>query len=194
MASSEIERPNTTSSVRAPAVSLSSQSEFGESDARVIALPAFDRNTSIRRALEETMFDDIEMTRAVIRFGLPAAIGATTASVVGDFNDWDASANLMVRATDGSFESVIEVAVGRTYQYRFLVDGERWENDWNADSYAPNVFGGDDSVLDLANGSSRLTRAATAGVDTVVPGTPEQIEQAPINKNSAPEGSTAVTK
>ena len=39
MASSEIERPNTTSSVRAPAVSLSSQSEFGESDARVIALP-----------------------------------------------------------------------------------------------------------------------------------------------------------
>jgi hypothetical protein len=140
------------------------------------------------------MFDDIEMTRAVIRFGLPAAIGATTASVVGDFNDWDASANLMVRATDGSFECVIEVAVGRTYQYRFLVDGERWENDWNADSYAPNVFGGDDSVLDLANGSSRLTRAATAGDDTVVPGTPEQIEQAPINKNSAPEGSTAVTK
>lgn len=38
-ASPEIERPNTASSVRSPAVSLSSQSEFGESDARVIALP-----------------------------------------------------------------------------------------------------------------------------------------------------------
>ena len=33
--------------------------------------------------------------------------------------------------------------------YRYLVDGERWENDWAADTYAPNDYGGDDSVVDL---------------------------------------------
>jgi hypothetical protein len=26
------------------------------------------------------------------------------------------------------------------------VDGERWENDWAADAYAPNAFGTEDSV------------------------------------------------
>jgi hypothetical protein len=31
----------------------------------------------------------------------------------------------------------------------YLVDGERRQNDWAADSYAPNEYGGDDSVLDL---------------------------------------------
>jgi hypothetical protein len=29
------------------------------------------------------------------------------------------------------------------------VDGERWENDFAADEYAPNPFGSDDSVLKL---------------------------------------------
>ena len=38
---------------------------------------------------------------------------------------------------------------GRRSRYRFLVDGERWENDWAADAYAPNEYGGDDSVVEL---------------------------------------------
>jgi hypothetical protein len=28
-----------------------------------------------------------------------------------------------------------------------LLDGERWENDWAADGYAPNNFGTEDSVV-----------------------------------------------
>jgi hypothetical protein len=38
---------------------------------------------------------------------------------------------------------------GRRYRYRYLADGERWINDWAADAYAPNPFGGDDSVVCL---------------------------------------------
>jgi hypothetical protein len=30
-----------------------------------------------------------------------------------------------------------------------LIDGQRWDNDWAADAYLPNSFGGDDSVVDL---------------------------------------------
>ena len=29
------------------------------------------------------------------------------------------------------------IATGRTYRFRYLIDNERWENDWAADSYAP---------------------------------------------------------
>ncbi len=38
---------------------------------------------------------------------------------------------------------------GRAYRFRYLLDGQRWDNDWAADAYEPNDFGGDDSVVDL---------------------------------------------
>jgi hypothetical protein len=38
---------------------------------------------------------------------------------------------------------------GRTYRFRYMLDGQRWDNDWAADAYVGNNFGGDDSVVDL---------------------------------------------
>jgi 1,4-alpha-glucan branching enzyme len=69
---------------------------------------------------------------------------ASSAALVGDFNGWSTDATPMERGDD-SFEVTIELAPGE-YRYRYLLDGERWENDWNADEYSPNQFGGDDSV------------------------------------------------
>jgi hypothetical protein len=39
------------------------------------------------------------------------------------------------------------VEAGRQYRFRYLIDGERWENDHAADGYAPNPFGSEDAVL-----------------------------------------------
>ena len=41
------------------------------------------------------------------------------------------------------------MAVGRRYRFRYLLDGRRWENDWEADDYVDNDHGGQDSVVDL---------------------------------------------
>ena len=38
---------------------------------------------------------------------------------------------------------------GKSYRFRYLLDGERWENDWDADAYKPNEFGTDDSILEV---------------------------------------------
>ena len=82
-----------------------------------------------------------------VTFELPADIMATGAVVVGDFNGWQ-SGTPMKRRRDGSLSATLRLGPGR-YHYRYLLDGERWENDWQADSYVPNEFGGDDSVIDL---------------------------------------------
>jgi hypothetical protein len=29
------------------------------------------------------------------------------------------------------------------------IEGERWENDWEADAYTPNEYGKDDSVVEV---------------------------------------------
>jgi hypothetical protein len=86
--------------------------------------------------------------RASVIFTLPAAVGARRAAVCGEWNDWSPDAHVMDVVEDG-FSVTIELEVGRTYRFRYLLDGERWENDWRADFYVPNGYGSDDSVVDL---------------------------------------------
>lgn len=74
-------------------------------------------------------------------------IGEMPASVVGDFNDWDPHTNPL-RNFSGHRRAVVTVRAGRRYSFRYLSEG-RWFNDNAADDYAPNDFGGLDSVLDL---------------------------------------------
>jgi len=35
---------------------------------------------------------------------------------------------------------------GRSYRYRYLLDGQRWEDDRQADRYVPNALGSTDSI------------------------------------------------
>jgi 1,4-alpha-glucan branching enzyme len=84
-----------------------------------------------------------------VTFKLPADVDADTAVLCGDFNEWDEEANVMKQLKDGSFSATVSVPAGKTYRFRYLLDGERWENDWEADSYAPNVHGTEDSVLEV---------------------------------------------
>lgn len=82
-----------------------------------------------------------------VTFELPKAIGAQTVAVLGDFNDWDPNATLMKRKRDGSFSVALTLEAGKQYRFRYLLDRERWENDWRADHYLPNAFGTEDSVV-----------------------------------------------
>jgi 1,4-alpha-glucan branching enzyme len=85
---------------------------------------------------------------AVVTFRLPPEVAATTVCVAGDFNRWSMTDNPMTRGDDG-FRADIPMTLGRAYRFRYFVDGTRWENDWAADDYAANEYGGDDSVIDL---------------------------------------------
>ena len=79
-------------------------------------------------------------------FRLPASVGATTVHLVGDVNDWSPTATPM-RREGAWFVTTLELEPGRSYRYRYLLDGARWENDWAADAYVPNGFGSDDSLV-----------------------------------------------
>ena len=88
-------------------------------------------------------------TTCRVTFELPAEIQATSAALVGEFNDWDATSHPMKQRKDGRFTTTISLEAGREYRFRYLLDGERWENDWNADSYLKNDQGSEDSVIVL---------------------------------------------
>ena len=82
-----------------------------------------------------------------VTFELPPQANAETVALCGEFNGWDPAKNPMKRRRDGSFSLAVSLKPGEEYRYRYLLDGEKWENDWAADNYIPNVFGTEDSVV-----------------------------------------------
>ena len=84
-----------------------------------------------------------------VTFKLPAEVEAKEVALCGEFNDWDPSAHPMKQLKDGSFSTTISLDAGRSYRFRYLLDEERWENDWEADGYVSNEHGSEDSVIEL---------------------------------------------
>jgi 1,4-alpha-glucan branching enzyme len=82
-----------------------------------------------------------------VTFELPAEVNAQKAVLCGEFNQWSQSSHPMKRRKDGSFTLTISLKPGQQYRYKFLLDGERWENDWAAEAYLPNEHGSEDSVV-----------------------------------------------
>ena len=52
----------------------------------------------------------------------------------------------MKRSKDGSFSVTITLQKNKEYEFRYLLDGERWENEGNADKYVTNEHGSENSV------------------------------------------------
>ena len=96
---------------------------------------------------------------ATVTFSLDPEVGAGTAAVCGEWDGWSTDANVMRRDDAGGFSLSIYLEPGRAYRFRYLLDGERWENDWDADAYVANGFGEDDSVVDLTDLAGVLRRA-----------------------------------
>lgn len=84
-----------------------------------------------------------------VTFNFPAEVSAATASLCGDFNDWNPAVHPMKQRKDGRFSTTVSLKSGRSYKFKYLVDGDRWENDWAAETYAPNGYGTEDSLISV---------------------------------------------
>jgi 1,4-alpha-glucan branching enzyme len=98
-----------------------------------------------------------------VEFRLPPESGHTEAWVVGEFNDWQLDATPMEPQGDGSLAVEVALEPGRSYRFRYYLGGERWENDWAADAYVDNEFGGADSVVTVPEASSAPTDPGSTG-------------------------------
>lgn len=80
-----------------------------------------------------------------VTFKLPAEVEATEVAITGEFNEW--TPEPMKQLKDGSFSITLSLDAEQEYRFRYLLDGERWENDWAADDYRQNEHGTDDSIV-----------------------------------------------
>ena len=69
---------------------------------------------------KQAHLEDRSATAAVFSFQSETAKAVFLA---GEFNDWDPTANPMLRSDDGEWTASLELAPGR-YEHKFVVDGE----------------------------------------------------------------------
>jgi 1,4-alpha-glucan branching enzyme len=85
-----------------------------------------------------------------VTFSLTSRILAERVHLVGDFNDWDTMSTPMRHDQDeAAWMVTVQLAPGRSYRFRYLIDGKEWLNDWHADDFVENPYGSYDSVVDL---------------------------------------------
>lgn len=72
---------------------------------------------------------------------------ALKVSLVGDFNDWDHSSIPMKKLKNGGFTATVDLVKNSAYQFRYLLDNEMWENDWQADAYVPSPISLEDNSV-----------------------------------------------
>jgi 1,4-alpha-glucan branching enzyme len=82
-----------------------------------------------------------------VTFSLPSDVPADQVFLVGDFNEWNPSKHPLKGGIKGDYKITISLKPGQTYNFRYLIDGERWENDWQADGYLSNPYGTENSII-----------------------------------------------
>jgi hypothetical protein len=104
------------------------------------------------------------LTTKKVTFILPAEIvaGATEGLLLGEFNNWDKENGFSLRKyKDGSMKATVELEAGKTYEYRYLLDGGRWVNDASASGYNPVLgLGVENCVVEVVE-EANVTEAGT---------------------------------
>ena len=72
--------------------------------------------------------------------------------LLGEFNSWNWGDAPILKKSNGCFKTQLELIPGQKYQYRYLMGGDQWFNDIQADSYIPSPYAYvDNCVVDLVD-------------------------------------------
>ncbi len=88
--------------------------------------------------------------KVTFRVTKAAANSAKRINLVGDFNNWGITETPMKPLKSGEFTVTVDLDTSRAYEFRYILDGIRWENDVEADRYVRSNFADcENSVVDI---------------------------------------------
>lgn len=83
-----------------------------------------------------------------VTFRVSKQLWADQVALIGEFNDWDPHTHLLQQTDlDTDWHITLELEMGHSYHFRYLVDREHWMDDDRADGYMLDAFGRVDSVV-----------------------------------------------
>ncbi|MBF0481974.1 MAG: isoamylase early set domain-containing protein [Desulfovibrionaceae bacterium] len=81
-----------------------------------------------------------EVCRVRFEFDGEEVACAGRVCVAGDFNGWDACAAPMTKKKN-CFTYTVDLPAGQQYRFRYVVDGQTWHNDAQADLFENSGLG-----------------------------------------------------
>jgi hypothetical protein len=132
-----------------------------------------------------------------------AVKSAKEVALLGEFNGW--TKNLLKKQKNGTYQTSIELETGKTYAFRYLVDGQYWFNDEAADAYVPTgVSNEENSVVVLESVAIEVPKAVAKKVAAPAPKAEKvvaapkvvapKVEKTPAKKAVAPKVEVAPAK
>ena len=100
-------------------------------------------------AIKKQFLRNKPICKVTFKLSKETANSAEQVQLLGDFNNWDTGSTPMRRSRKGEFTETVKLEVGKEYQYKFLINGKKWENDFYADKLITNSQCGTNSVLIL---------------------------------------------
>lgn len=101
----------------------------------------------VRMSIRKKFLKSKPMCKVTFTFSRNMSNGADSVFLVGEFNDWNETSHPMKQKKDGNFNLTIDLEKDREYEFRYLLDGNVWENDDCADKYVNTPYGSDNSVI-----------------------------------------------
>ncbi|MEK6528007.1 MAG: isoamylase early set domain-containing protein [Nitrospirota bacterium] len=123
------------------------KSAYSKEKVKVEKLHKLNTTGLSRTGIKKQYLKSNSMCKVTFKLPKEAAPDSRFVSIVGDFNNWNASKMRMKRLKNGDYWLSLNLPCNREYRFKYLINGDRWENDWCADKYAPNPYGSDDSVV-----------------------------------------------
>ena len=141
-------------------------------------------------SLKKTYSSDGKKCTVVFSVNVNAAAGAEKVNLVGDFNSWDETSIPMKKGPDGSFSVKKQLDTNKEFQFRYLLDGKTWINDWKADKYVRSEFANDDnSCVDTS-----VPKAAKAAKKPAPKSAAKTTDKKPATKKPAAKKATTTKK
>ena len=88
-------------------------------------------------ALKKTYSKDKKTCNVTFSVTKEAAHGAEKVALAGEFNGWNCTSTQLKKGKDGNFTVKLPLEAGKEYQFRYVLNGKNWDNDWAADKYVP---------------------------------------------------------
>lgn len=82
-----------------------------------------------------------------VTFTYPANEGTQTVQVLGDFNNWNSNEAPKLKKGKEGFTTTLELNAGNSYEFRYLINSNQWENDVHADQHVPSLYAGTNNSL-----------------------------------------------
>ncbi|WP_027340067.1 isoamylase early set domain-containing protein [Halonatronum saccharophilum] len=109
-------------------------------------------------------FEEVEEGIYEVTFTFDGAQDANAVYLAGEFNDWSPNhPDWEMELIDGLWTYTIEEIEEGNYMYKFVVNGNDWRTDWDAEDFADDGAGGQNSVLVLMD--TRLDGEFKVGID-----------------------------